>query len=176
MLNNNLLIASTIILASLIGCTHLEAISMETNTENSAQYQGKNRTDLVTTLINVDVKENKIIVKLSFKNNSKTEHVYLAKYRGASNDEMLTNFLDISSENKRIEYIGDLAKIKPSLDNFVDLRPLETLSFSREIDTSYEFLQGTHEYQIQYKAFQDYPKMPPAKLLVSNIAKFQYTK
>jgi len=148
----------------------------EKNTNSSQTLKRENHTDLVTANINVGAEVTQLFIGLAFTNNSKTEAVYLAKHKGASNEQMKSKFLKVFLEGQPIRYIGKLVKIKPTADQFIPLPPLETLTFKIRIDQLFDFQEGTHQYDIRYRAYHSHPDMSSGDAVEAKTVSFQYTK
>jgi hypothetical protein len=128
--------------------------------------------------IKVQVQKEKVIVYLTIQNPSPDSALSVEKSKVISSPDLRAKLFRVFSGDQEIPYVGPMVKLAaPGPNDFFDIKPDGELHGGADISHLYQFLSGSHEYTIQYKAFH-LDKHDPEKLkkVESNVATFAYTR
>ena len=115
------------------------------------------QTQTTTVELQVHVVGNRVQAILNFVNRSNGT-VYLEKVNACASGTIENDVFEIKSQQKRVAYIGILAKRNPpGPDDFFGIAPGGQFTTTVSLDQAYEFLQGFHRYTARYSALHDYP-------------------
>jgi hypothetical protein len=134
----------------------------------------------VTQKVQVESREGKVLVRLTFENQSDGT-VYLLRSL-ASDKEPLGNWFEVrdSSNGDPLDYTGPMVKRMPlSKADFVPLKPHARHQNTIDITHSYAFLQGRHAYQLTFagnyvtdlRTLQNTTPAEPASVMFAYVGK-----
>lgn len=160
-----------LLLVCFFGCRNISSkegeIMLENKTVNLSQIEVK---------LDISIAEKDVKAVLIFTNTSSTD-AYVERINGCLDGNIKNNVFKITADNQKIDYIGILAKRRPPEPNdFVKLQPNEQINTQVKLNEAYEFLPGTHKYQVFYTAYHSFPDRDDIVKLESNKVDFTYNK
>ena len=130
----------------------------------------------VETELKIIVSKNSVIANIMFINISPKD-IYLEKINACLSGEIENDVFEISSEGKKIEYVGPLTKrLPPGPEDVVLLSKGDSITTSVNLCEAYEFKKRGIEYCVTYSAYHSSPVGATPLVLskiVSNKAMFQ---
>jgi hypothetical protein len=108
--------------------------------------------------------------------NQSAQPIYLNKIDIGQSNRLLNN-LFVIKQQQEVNYTGVLVKRRaPTADDFVLLKPGESVQSTIRLDESYAFLPGKHRYSIQYRHYHGSPNdQTLLQEVKSGIYTFSYT-
>jgi hypothetical protein len=131
-------------------------------------------TSLIDIKLSIEKKDNSIVANLFFYNSS-PEKLYLEKQTIYFDNEVRNNYFEIFDEKEtEVDYTGIMAKRLISQEDFIELKPGESIKSSIPLDKYYELNKGS-KYIIKYFAFNpSYLKEQSLMQMQSNPVEITY--
>lgn len=177
-LNTILKATSKLLLVFVIFVSFVATCHCKSN-DNEKPIKGKVMSnDIIAVKLDIQISERQILATLNFTNNA-DKPVFLDKINVCVDGHIRNDVFIIDSGDRSIEYSGVLIKrMKPGINDVVELQPGKILTTKVDLNESYEFLGETHNYKILYNAFHPFKDLKNTDYveLKSNEVKFTYKK
>jgi hypothetical protein len=126
--------------------------------------------------LEVSVEGTHLVAKLVFVNQS-AESFYVERAKAQPSHTLDYNLFHIFDGEERLAFTGRLAKRPPpTLEEFVPIPPMSRIESTVQLDRSYDFPRGAHEYRIFYQAVNSSRGEQPLFKLISNQVTIEYRR
>ena len=125
--------------------------------------------------LSITVDRDTVMAGLTFTNNSGGT-AYIDRINGSLDGVIRNHVFSIRTDGVLVPYRGVLAKRRrPGLEDGVALQPGASGTATADLTREYAFLPGTHDYQVSYSAFHQFPNRPGFVCLASGSVSFVFT-